>query len=118
MPPIRATNTKNAANATASAAGEQTFAAKLVYNRHSLSIFLDFEPLSDSFTIVSVRRSFTNFGVAAADRYMTLSIRCRDEANKAQLTGANKKGWCSSKCTTTRDECGRKHHNRDEANNH
>lgn len=43
---------------------------------------------------------------------------CRDEANKAQLTGANKKGWCSSKCTTTRDECGRKHHNRNEANNH
>ena len=35
---------------------------------------------------------------------------CRDEASHAQLSGANKKGWCSSKCVTTRDECARHTH--------
>ena len=39
--------------------GEQTFAAELVYNRHSLSIFLHFEPLSDSQQCQFVARSLT-----------------------------------------------------------
>jgi hypothetical protein len=32
---------------------------------------------------------------------------CRDEATQQQLAGTKHKGWCSSKCITTRDECGR-----------